>query len=40
MITERNYFALLRGYTMAGKSGGLKEWAIPFLFVLCAGWAI
>ncbi|MDB4222153.1 TRAP transporter small permease [Granulosicoccus sp.] len=25
---------------MAGKSGGLKEWLIPFLFVLCAGWAI
>ena len=25
---------------MAAKSGGLKEWLIPFLFVLCAGWAI
>jgi len=25
---------------MSGKSGGLKEWLIPFLFVLCAGWAI
>ena len=22
------------------KSGNLKEWIIPFLFVLCAGWAI
>lgn len=25
---------------MAGKSGGLGEWITPFLFVLCAGWAI
>jgi len=25
---------------MAEKSGGFKEWIIPFLFVLCAGWAI
>ena len=25
---------------MAGKSGGLREWITPFLFVLCAGWAI
>lgn len=22
------------------KSGGIKEWVIPFLFVFCAGWAI
>ncbi|NKB53090.1 MAG: TRAP transporter small permease subunit [Rhizobiaceae bacterium] len=25
---------------MADKSGGLKEWLIPFAFVFCAGWVI
>ncbi len=25
---------------MAQKSGGIREWVIPFAFVLCAGWVI